>query len=85
MESKPGLSPPVIAFLKLILAVSNAYYAKILPLYRKSLVHRRLRKRKVVNLNGLQVKIFSFRRMVAINVPPRVPLSSKFPAPQPSM
>lgn len=85
MEPKPGLPPPAIASLKLILAVSNAYYAKILPLYRKSLERLRLRHRKVENLKGLQVKIFSFQRAVVVNVPPRVPLSSKFPAPQPSM
>ena len=85
MEPKLGLSPPAIASLKLILTVSNAYYAKILPLYRKSLEHRRLRHGKIKNLKCLQVKILQFRRVAATIVPPRVPLSRRFPAPQPNV
>jgi hypothetical protein len=85
MEPKRSLPPPEIASLKLILTVSNAYYAKILPLYRKSLEHLRLRRGRVKNLNGLRVKIYPFRRKAATNAPPRVPLSSTFSVPQPSM
>ena len=84
MPPKTGLSPPVITSLKLILTVSNTYYAKILPLYRKSLERRRLRRGKAKNLKGLRVKIFPTRRAAAIDMPPRVPLSPKFPATQPS-
>lgn len=85
MVSKPGLSPPAITSLKLILAVSNAYYAKILLLYRKSLECHRLRRGRVKNLKGLRVKIYPTRRAAATNVPRRVPLSLKFPSPRPSV
>ena len=85
MVPKPGLPPPAITFLKLILAVSKAYYAKILPLYRKSLEHRRLRRGKVKNPKDLRVKIHPTRRATVVNVPPRIPLLSKFPTPKPSV
>lgn len=91
MVPKPGLSPSAIRELKLILSVSSSYYAKILPLHRKSLEHRRFHHRKVKNLKGLRVKICPTLRMVASSVGPRVPASCTFsipPAsrvPQPSM
>ena len=85
MVSKLGLPPPAFVSIKLILAVSNAYYAKILLLHRKSLEHRHLRRGKAKNPKSLRVKIYPTRHAVATNVPPRVPLSPKFPAPQPSM
>lgn len=48
----------------------NSYYAKILPLYRKSLEHRRLRIRRVKNPKGLRVRIYPIRHVAVINMPP---------------
>lgn len=81
MPSKTGLTHWEIVSLKLILAVSNTYYANILPLYRKSLEHRRLRRGRVKNLKSLRVKVDLTRRAAAINVLPRAP---KFPASRPN-
>lgn len=84
MSSEAGLSLAVITSLKLILAVSNTYYAKILQLYRNSPQYRRLHRGKVKNVKSLQVEIFPTRRAAAVNAPPRVPLESKFAATQPT-
>lgn len=88
MVPNPGLSPSEIRDLKLVLSVSGSHYAKILPLYRKSLEHHHFRRGKVKNLKGLRVKIHPTRRVAATNVSPRVPtsyalhLSPGFPIPQ---
>ncbi|KAF9647475.1 hypothetical protein BDM02DRAFT_3187909 [Thelephora ganbajun] len=82
MVSRPGIPPSALTTLKLILSASNTYYAKVLPLYRKSLERRR---EKVRNPKGLQVKIHPARRAAAIIVAPWVCLSPKFPAPHPSI
>lgn len=80
MVSDRSLPPPAMAFLKLILVVSKAYYAKVLPLHRKSLEHRRRRRHgKVRNSKGLRVKIPIFKH----NVP--LPWVLVSPVPQPIM
>lgn len=85
MVSKPGLSLLEMKDLKFILSVSSSYYAKILPMYRKSLEHRRLRRAKVKNPKGLRVKVHPIRRVGAVCMPPRVPASPMFPVPQSSV
>lgn len=91
MVPEPGLSPSEIRNLKLILSMSSSYYAKILPLYRESLEHRRFRRGKVKNFKGLQVKIYPTRCVAVTGVSPLVPASYAFPVspaftvqPQPS-
>jgi hypothetical protein len=85
MVSKPGLSLLEMKDLKFILSVSSSYYAKILPMYRKSLERRRLRRAKVKNPKGLRVKVRQIRRVAAVGTPPRAPAPPMFPVPQSSM
>ena len=75
MVPKPALPPSAMRDLKLVLAVSSSYYAKILPPYRRSLEHRRFRGGKVKNPKGLQIKIYSAWHTAVTSVPPRIPVS----------
>ena len=79
MVQKPGLSPSTIRDLKLVLSVSNSYYTKILPLYRKSLEHRRFRRGKVKNFKGLRVKIHPTLHVTTTTVSPHIPSLCTFP------
>jgi hypothetical protein len=88
MVPKAGLSPSAIRDLKTMLSVSSSYYDKILPLYRKSLEHRRFRRGKVKNVKGLRVKISPTQHITATSVSPiscTLPVSSAFRIPQQSM
>lgn len=84
MVSKPALSPSEMRSLKLILTVSSSYYARILPLYRKSLEHRRLRI-GVKNPKGLRVKIRPVRHVAMVSLPFLVAASPTFPVAQSNM
>ena len=88
MAPKAGLAPSAIRDLKTVLSISSSYYDKILPLYHKSLEHRRFCREMVKNVKGLRVNISPTRQMTATSVSPiscTLPVSSAFRIPQQSM